>query len=184
MSRNHVVPIFALFTGSLLLLPVSFGQVVTATLTGNITDSSGASVPNAAVKVTERSTGAVRSTTTSVDGVYNVPYLNPGVYRVEVDATGFKKYSQENVRLEVSTTARLDATMTPGSATETVTVTAEPPALQTDRAEVAKNFSAQAVAELPVANRNFQALAGLVGRCLAPGPELHYFGGSSGNNVL
>ncbi len=145
-----------------ILSPSIFGQVVTATLTGSITDPSGASIPNATVKVTERSTGATRSTNTSVDGVFNVPYLNPGVYRVEVDAAGFKKYSQETVRLDVSTTARLDATLTPGSATETVTVTAEAPALQTDRAEVAKNFSTQTVEQLPVANRNFQALAGLV----------------------
>src|ERR1700736_3764730 len=145
-----------------LVHPPAFSQVVTATLTGSVTDSSGASVPNATVKVTEQSTGIVRSTNTSVDGVYNVPYLNPGAYRMEVEAIGFKKYSQENVRLDVSTTARQDVTLTPGSASETVTVTAESPALQTDRAEVARNFSTQAVAELPVANRNFQALAGLV----------------------
>jgi hypothetical protein len=161
MSRTAAVLLAALGLG-LMVHPAGFSQVVTATLTGSVTDSSGASVPNATVKVTEQSTAIVRSTSTSVDGVYNVPYLNPGVYRVEVDATGFKKYSQENVTLNVSTTARLDATLTPGSANETVTVTADAPALQTDRAEVAKNFSTQAVAELPVANRNFQALAGLV----------------------
>jgi outer membrane receptor protein involved in Fe transport len=160
MSRTAAVLFSVLGLGLMVHSPVS-SQVVTATLTGSITDPSGASVPNATVKVTEQSTSVVRSTTTSIDGVYNVPYLNPGIYRVEVDATGFKKYSQ-NVTLNVSTTARLDATLTPGSANETVTVTAEAPALQTDRAEVAKNFSTQAVAELPVANRNFQALAGLV----------------------
>src|SRR5262245_36674440 len=168
MSRNSVVRVLALFTGSILLLPNSFAQVDTATLTGSITDSSGASVPNASVKVTELSTGVVRSTKTSMDGVYNVPYLSPGVYRVDVEAPGFKLYSQDNVRLEVSTTARLDATLTPGSANETVTVTAEAAALQTDRAEVAKNFNTRTVAELPVANRNFQALAGLVAGVAPP----------------
>ncbi|HXB73858.1 MAG TPA: TonB-dependent receptor [Candidatus Acidoferrales bacterium] len=162
MFRNRFVPIVVLLTAGLMLIPASFAQVVTATLTGSITDSSGGSVPNANVKVTERSTGVVRSTNTSVDGVYNVAYLSPGIYLVEVEAKGFKKYSQDNVRLDVSTTSRVDATLTPGSASETVTVTAEAPALQTDRAEVARNFAAQAVAELPVANRNFQALAGLV----------------------
>ena len=141
MSRNPVVRMLALFTGSLLLLPTSFAQVVTATLTGSITDSSGASVPNASVKVTGLSTGVMRSTKTSMDGVYNVPYLSPGVYRVDVEAPGFKLYSQDNVRLEVSTTARLDAALTPGSGNETVTVTAEAAALQTDRVEVAKNGS-------------------------------------------
>jgi Carboxypeptidase regulatory-like domain len=72
------------------------------------TDSSGGTVPNATVKVTEVSTGTVRTTATSTDGVYNVPYLNPGTYRIEVEAVGFKKFSQDNVRLDVSTTARLE----------------------------------------------------------------------------
>jgi len=168
MWRSRAVRILTLLSAGFLLVPDSFAQVVSATLTGSITDSSGASVPNATVKVTEQATGVVRSSTTSVDGVYNVPYLNPGVYKVEVDAAGFKKYSQENVRLDVSTTARLDATLTPGSPNETVTVTAEAPALQTDRAEVARNFAAQTVAELPFANRNFQALAGLVAGVAPP----------------
>ncbi len=81
---------------------------------------------------------------------------------MDVEAAGFKKFSQDNVRLDVSSTLRLDATLTPGNASETVTITAEAPALQTDRAEVAKNFTTQNVEELPIANRNFQALAGLV----------------------
>jgi hypothetical protein len=98
MHRTAAVLLAAFLLG-LIVHPQAFSQVVTATLTGSVTDSSGASVPNATVKVTEQSTGIVRSTSTSVDGVYNVAYLNPGVYRLEVDATGFKKYSQENVRI-------------------------------------------------------------------------------------
>ena len=81
MPRTAAVLLAAFVLG--LFHPQAFSQVVTATLTGSVTDSSGASVPNAAVKVTEQATGIVRSTATSVDGVYNVPYLNPGVYRVE-----------------------------------------------------------------------------------------------------
>jgi hypothetical protein len=162
MSCKQYLSAFAFLLLALIISSPGLAQVVTATLTGSITDPSGASVPNATVKVTEVSTGVSRSTNTSSDGYSIVPYLNPGVYRVEVDAAGFKKHSQETVRLDVSTTARLDATLTPGSANETVTVTAEAPALQTDRAEVAKNFNTQAVEQLPVANRDFQALAGLV----------------------
>ena len=149
-------------------LNLAHSQMVTATLTGAITDSSGASVPNATVKATERSTGAVRTTTTSVDGVYNLAYLNPGAYRVDIEAPGFKKFTQDNIVLNVSTTARLDASLTPGSPGETVTVTAEAPALQTDRAEVARNFAAESVRQLPIANRNFQALAGLVAGVTPP----------------
>lgn len=137
-------------------------QIVTATLTGTVTDASGASVPGASVRVTEASTGATRSTTTTSDGVYNIPYLSPGKYRLEVDAHGFKRFQQNNVELNVSTTARIDATLATGDASETITVTAEAPPLQTDRAEVARNFNQQTITELPIANRNFQAVAGLV----------------------
>jgi Carboxypeptidase regulatory-like domain len=104
--HNNTVRIVTLLAAGLMLVSPAFGQVVTATLTGSITDSSGGSVPNASVKVTERSTGVTRSSNTSVDGVYNVPYLNPGVYLVEVDAAGFKKYSQDNVRLAVTSAGR------------------------------------------------------------------------------
>ncbi|MDQ2946596.1 MAG: carboxypeptidase-like regulatory domain-containing protein, partial [Acidobacteriota bacterium] len=127
------------------------------------------------MKVTEPSTGAVRTTMTSTDGVYNVPYLNPGNYQVDVEAPGFKRFTQQNVPLDISTTARIDAQLTPGNASETVTVTGEAPQLQTDRAEVAKNFSAQTITELPVANRNFQALAGLVA---GVSPPVQSFGAS------
>jgi hypothetical protein len=138
------------------------GQVVTATLTGNIADSSGASVPGATVTARQPSTGIARSTKTSSDGLYTLPYLNPGVYTVIVEAPGFKQFSQDNVILNVSSVSRVDATLTPGDASETITVTGEAPLLQTDRAEVARNFATESVRELPIANRNFQALAGLV----------------------
>ena len=69
MSPHRIAPKLGLITVGFLCLPAAFAQVVTATLTGSITDSSGASVPNATVKVTENATGVVRSTKTSVDGV-------------------------------------------------------------------------------------------------------------------
>ena len=150
------------------LARVSKAQVVTATLTGEVRDSSGAPVAGAAITATQASTGASRSTTSTANGVYNLAYLNPGAYRVDVEVKGFKKFSQENINLDVSTVARVDAVLTPGDVNETVEVTAAPPALQTDSAEVARNFEAQTVRELPVANRNFQTLAGLVAGVTPP----------------
>src|SRR5216684_8189906 len=95
--------------------PVAFAQAVSATLIGTITDSSGATIPNATVTVTETQTGVSRKTTTTSDGVYTVPYLAPGVYRIEVENTGFKKFSRDNVGLTVSSTVRVDATLEPGA---------------------------------------------------------------------
>src|SRR5450755_806141 len=150
----------ALVFGLLAHVSSSSAQVVTATLTGNITDSSNASVPGATVRATDIATGTVHSTTTTASGIYNLTFLNPGTYRLEIEAKGFKTFSQDNLSLSVSTTVRVDATLTPGSSTETITVTADSPLLQSDNAEVAKNFSSQAVTDLPLASRNFEAVAG------------------------
>src|SRR5436190_24200426 len=139
-----------------------------ATPIGTLTDSSGATVPNATVTVTETQTGVSRKTSTTSDGVYTVPYLAPGVYRVEVENPGFKKFSRDNVGLAVSSTVRIDATLEPGAVSETVDVKAESPILQTDRSEVARNFDTQSVTDLPLANRSFQELAGLVAGVTPP----------------
>jgi outer membrane receptor protein involved in Fe transport len=142
--------------------PLAFGQVVTGTLTGTVTDSTGATVPKATVTATNQATGASQSTTTTNDGIYNVPYLAPGSYRVTVEVPGFKKFARDGVILDVSTVQRVDVSLSPGNVQETVTITGESPLLQTEGAEVSRNFGAQTVRELPIANRNVQALAGLV----------------------
>ena len=147
---------------------LAYSQQVSSTLVGAVVDQTGATVPNAEVTVTETRTGVVRKTATTPEGVYNLPYLTPGIYRVEISAPGFKKVIRENVELSVSSTARVDASLEPGAVTESVTVTGVAAALQTDRAEVARNFTTQNVTDLPLANRSFQALAGLVAGVTPP----------------
>src|SRR3954449_7109742 len=153
---------------ALLLAANSNAQQTSSTLVGSVLDQSGGTVPGATITATETRTGVSRSTVTTSDGVYNLPYLTPGLYRVEASAQGFKKVVRENVELNVSSTVRVDVSLEPGAVTEVVNVTAEAPALQTDRAEVARNFTTQNVTELPLANRSFQALAGLVAGVTPP----------------
>ena len=153
---------------SLLLMAVcmlairGYGQVVTGTLTGAVTDTTGAVIPNANVTATDISTNVIRTATTTSDGYFNFPFLNPGQYRLEVKASGFATTTQSNVTIAVSTVTRINPVLTPGSVTENVTVTGAPPALQTESAQVSANFDTQQVTDTPVANRSFQALAGLV----------------------
>jgi hypothetical protein len=145
-----------------------WGQAVTATLLGTVTDASGVVVPNANVIVVETATGVVHKGATNIDGIYTIPYLLPGTYRVDVEVTGFNKFSRENVELKVASAIRVDAQLQPGNITETVEVKAESPVLQTDSAEVARSFATQPVRELPIANRNFQSLVGLVAGVTPP----------------
>src|SRR5271165_5559080 len=106
------LPMLAL---TLILTSPSFAQVVTATLAGTVTDSSGAAVPGAVVTATETNTGVSRSTQTSIEGVYSLPFLNPGTYKVDISKDGFKKFTEANFQLDVSSVGRVNATLTPGS---------------------------------------------------------------------
>jgi hypothetical protein len=154
--------VFAIF--ALVFVPSAalFGQAVSATLTGAVTDVTGGVLPGATVVITEVNTGIVRRVTTSDAGIYTQPYLPPGLYRVEVERDGFKKFVREGIVINVASTVRVDVTLEPGAVTEVVNVTAETPLLQTDRADVSRTVTAEAVVELPVPNRSFQALVGLL----------------------
>ena len=139
-----------------------WAQAVTATLLGTITDSSAAVVVDSQVTITETQTGVKRRLATNAEGLYSQPYLPPGIYSVEVEKPGFKKMSRANIQLQVASTVRADFSLEPGMVTESVQVSAESPLLQTDRSDVNRTVTSQAVRELPVANRSFQALAGLL----------------------
>src|SRR4029079_19637605 len=91
-----------------------------------------------------------------------IPFLPPGTYRVEAEAAGFKRVSRDNVDLRATTSTRIDLLLEPGQVSETVEVKAESPLLQTDRAEVSRSFSTKPVTELPLADRSFQSLVGLM----------------------
>ena len=168
MLRPRLIHTLNLLLFASISAGVARGQAVSSTLVGTVTDSSGAVVPNAAVTATEVRTGVARKTNTTSDGVYTLPYVAPGDYKVEIEVTGFKRFSRENIPVAVSATVRVDAVLEPGNVTEVLNVTGESPILQTDRAEVARNFETKNVVELPLANRSFQALAGLVAGVTPP----------------
>ncbi|MBC7926002.1 MAG: TonB-dependent receptor [Bryobacteraceae bacterium] len=145
-----------------LRLSTVSAQSTTAKIVGTVTDSTGAVLVDAKVTITEERTSLTRNTTTNAAGIYTVPYIPSGTYTVAVGTTGFKTFSRAHVDVAVSSTVRVDATLTPGDTTETVMVTAETPLLQTDRGDVNRTVTAQQVQELPVPNRSFQALVGLL----------------------
>ena len=156
----------------LALLPVliaslatiqAHAQAVSATLVGTVTDSTGASVPGAKITIQELSTGISRDTVSNESGNYTFPDLTPGTYSVVVAANGFKKETRPSIDVVVNTTTRVDLALQPGSATETVTVTAAPAILQTDRADVSTNLESHTLQTMPVSvNQNFQSLLTLV----------------------
>ena len=143
----------------LTLSAVGVGQELAATLTGTVSDSSGAVVPRATVVVHSEETGAdVRSVTTSDTGSFNITNLPAGRYTVTVTDAGFQKFVAKEVILNVAEKHTLDVTMTTGKASETIEVTAENIAIQTTTAEESGTVTGDQVRELALNNRNFEQL--------------------------
>jgi hypothetical protein len=140
-------------------------QVLYGTMTGNVTDASGAVIPNANVIAIELGSGVKREVKSNEGGVYTFNDLNPGTYQVKILAEGFRPQQQEGVTVLTNTVARVNITLAVGSTTQEVTVTTAPPLLQTDRAETNYNISPEQIATLPTTSttgRNFQSLYRLV----------------------
>jgi hypothetical protein len=146
-----------------LLTPHCGAQAVSATLLGNVTDNTGASVPNAQVQILESATAITHTGVTNESGNFTFPDLTPGTYAVSVEFKGFKKETRVDVDVVVNTTTRVDLVLQPGDVTESVVVTAAPAIMQTDRADVSTNIEAHTLGNMPVAvNQNFQSLLTLV----------------------
>ena len=85
VERTFCLMLLILFS----LTGAAWGQAVSSTMVGTVTDSSGAIVPNASVTATEVRTGVTRKTNTTSDGVYTIPYVAPGDYKLEIELAGF-----------------------------------------------------------------------------------------------
>jgi hypothetical protein len=158
--------VLTILTTALVLTFVSstvLGQAVNATLLGTVTDSSGAVVIGAKVKVTEMRTGLERAGVTNASGNYEFVDLPPGQYEVAVEQKGFKKAVRSGIDLQVNSDIRVNVDLQPGSAEQVVEVTGQGPILETDRADVSQKIETRQVTDLPLGtNRNFQNLLNLV----------------------
>jgi outer membrane receptor protein involved in Fe transport len=172
-----------LLLGAILLgfsAPV-LGQAVNATLLGTVTDSSGAAVANVKVTITETNTGISRASQTNESGNYVLPDLPPGTYTVTAELSGFKRASRAGIDVIVNTTERVDLILEPGNVLETVTVEAETPMLQTERADTGRKLEIVLTENLPLGtNRNYQNLLNLVpGTTRATFQHSQFFNASS-----
>ncbi len=153
------------FAGTMLLLGLCIlssaakAQVLYGALTGNVTDPSGAAVPDAQVEALNMATGVSRRATTDSGGIYRFTELLPGTYKVTVSAPNFGTSVTENVSIEANNTRRVDVQLQLKAQTESVTVSAAPSVLQADRADVHTDISGREIEDLPVLasnGRNFQ----------------------------
>src|SRR6202158_1733798 len=155
----------------------AWGQAVYGSILGPVTDPQGAAVANAKVMVLDHRQGTPDTTTTNESGNYSVTHLIPDVYTVRVEAPGFKASEQKDVIVSADAAANVPMQFQVGGTSETVEVTAEAPQLKTDRAEVATEFNAKQVANMPILNRNFTTL-----QLMAPGSQLMGWGHAATEN--
>jgi hypothetical protein len=139
-----------LVVGLVLTVPSSArAQAANGTLLGNVRDDSGAGVPGATITATEVQTNVARSSVSNEAGYYTLTNLPPGVYRVEGELQGFKKFVREGVEVRVNTTVRVDVALSVGALTESVTVAGETPLLQTDRTDTGRIIEGEQIAQMP-----------------------------------
>lgn len=132
-----------------------------ATVTGSVTDTSGAIAAGTKITVTNLDTQIARETLSNDSGSYTIPLLPPGRYKIAAQKSGFRQSVQDNVTLEVNQTARLDFQLEVGQISETVEVKASGPLLESDNSAIGQVIEQKAVAELPLNGRNFVQLATL-----------------------
>ena len=139
----------------------TFAQDITARIDGQVTDPAGAVVTNATITLTNTKTGDVRTVQSGDNGSYTLALVPPGTYDLSVKAQGFKEYLSKSLELSVNDRKTINIPLETGAVTESVTVTAEAPLIQTTPTvgDVVEN---RRVVELPLNNRNFMQLLTLV----------------------
>ncbi len=147
-----------LFTFS-ALVPTASAQ--SASLSGAVTDSSGAAAAGAQITVLNEATGTKTSTTANERGLYVIPFLNPGVYDLSVALTGFQPSLKKAIKLDVDQSAHVDFTLQVGTVNETVEVSGAPPALQTDTASLGQVVENKMIVNLPLNGRDYTQLVTL-----------------------
>src|SRR5262245_52978802 len=133
---------------------IGLAQEFRGSITGRVVDTNGAAVANAAVTITNTATNVTSSTTTNGDGDYTALYLIPGSYRVNVEATGFKKSTRQNVELRVGDKLQIDLQLEVGNVADTVNVTTDAPLLETNSATAGQVIDRRRISELPLSDGN------------------------------
>jgi len=134
----------------------SQGQTAgTGTITGVVTDTSGAAIDNATVIITNTDTSVVRTIQTNNDGSYTATFLQPGHYEVLLGGGAFGKFDQKDINLTVGRTLAIDASLPAATVATEVVVNAEPPVLDTQKTEVSQTVGQQLISNLPVNGRRW-----------------------------
>src|SRR6266850_7838826 len=137
-------------------------QESTAELRGRVLDAQGGALPGVTITITNQATGVYREVVSNGDGTYFATALAPGTYAIAAELVGFKKYMRSDVRLDLGHTTTLDLALEIGGLTESVTVSAETPLVDTTSKQIGGNVTTREVSTLPSINGNFVGMVALL----------------------
>lgn len=135
---------------SILLSVAGLAQATFGTITGRVTDSTGAIIPGAEVRVTNQATNVTRTVHSDAFGNYEATHLHAGLYRVTVEMPGFKRFVHEDIRLEAVGHVRIDISLEVGEVATEVTVTAGAPVVESETASISQYRPSQQLLDLPL----------------------------------
>ncbi|MBX6359018.1 MAG: carboxypeptidase regulatory-like domain-containing protein [Acidobacterium ailaaui] len=137
-----------------MFVSVAAAQEFRATLTGRVSDPSGAVVPDAVITITNTATAAATVVRSGTSGDYYVPFLAPGPYNLTVVASGFEKYERVGLQLDTGAKVTVNVALTVGSTSQTVTVAAQSPLLDTASADAGQVLTTKEIEDLPSNGRS------------------------------
>lgn len=141
-------------------------QGISGTIVGTVRDTSGAVVVDALVTATNIDTGISQSTKAGTEGVYTIPNLVPGTYKVRTQFKGFATAVASNIAVRLEQTSRIDFSLSPGAITSQVEVKAEAPLVQSTTSDLGHVVESNQIEQLPLNGRLFEQLVTIV-----PGAE-------------
>jgi hypothetical protein len=166
---------------SALLSTPSWAQNSFGSIVGTVTDSSGSSIPSAAVSLTNNRTGDHRTAQTSSEGSFQFLNLPPDHYQIEIGKQGFKQLKRDDIELQVQASVRVDAALQVGDVNQTVEVAAQTPLLQTENSSLGTVVDKREVQEMPLNGRNVINLVTLVPGVVAQGDAMN---NPTGQNIF
>src|ERR1700735_4197748 len=171
--RNHAVLVLLCLSSAVSPTRI-FGQAAVASMSGRVTDSTGAAVPGAQLALKNTATSATQTVITDEQGRYTVAELPIGPYQLTASKTGFQNLVRSGITLTVGSTPVIDFQLMVGQASESVSVSAEVSQVQTTTSAVSSLVNQTQMRELPLNGRDFEQLI-----LLAPGVLSYPSGGSS-----
>src|SRR5215467_13569691 len=154
--RIHLLVVVLFVTAGILGLTA---QTLDTGILGTIVDPGGGSTAGASVTISSPATGFSRVVKTGADGKYEVRYLVPGEYTVEVQAQGFRTERRPGVVIQINQQARIDFAMQIGEVQQTIEVTGAAPLLQTENATLGEVVASERIVNLPLNGRSFVQLS-------------------------